>query len=184
MREKIFIPGLLIFIFSCTKDKKAELNPYPGCFASLESSAYTPYCSHGSLFAAVLLDQHRLLEINLVESALRPKRTCISYNIAADTTNIRIFYYTFGNDPDSMYFGFCTDVAYPDSMFGYKIKWRAMTGTLTLSVSREFNPGQSCEPFKACIQLHNVIFRKENSTQDTLIPDFIMKDVPVGYCLG
>lgn len=104
------------------------------------------------------------------------------FRIENDTNNIIINYYTYANHPDTVYFDFCDD-AILVSGYGSKITWKAVSGTLTVAVSRELKDRQQCEGVRISLKLDNIKFIKENSTQDTTIASLVFMDRFAGICV-
>ena len=175
----IFIIIILAIAISCEKDR--EISYYPDCFKGLTNSSYKSELGCGNIFVSIHLDNHRVVSIWLNEEALNLKTQCRSFKIENDTNNIQINYYTYANHPDSFYFDFCDDLVFP--VYGNKITWKAISGMVTAVVSRERNYRKDCEGYQTAIELDNIRFIKENTTQDTSIASLIIKDKWVGNCI-
>lgn len=181
MIRLLFIATLLL-LFGCTKDQAIkEMSYYPDCFEGLTSSHTVGGC--GSIFLTVRLDTNKLVSISLDEQDLGINTKCKTFNVADLQSDIRIHYYTHGNHPDSMYFNFCSDVVYPEEYFGTKTTWTAVSGTVKVVVSSAMAFRDNCERFETSVELENIRFIKENSTQDTTISQLIIRDKSVGFCI-
>ena len=179
--NKLYCLIILSILISCRKD--GEVNYYPDCFKKLTSSPNKTTWSCGEVFVAIQLDDHRMVSIFLNEQALDLKTKCKSFKVESDTNNIIINYYTFDNHPDSIYFDYCTDAILPPGYYGSKTTWKAVSGIVTAVVSKEKIYRRFCESCYASIELDNIKFIKENSTQDTTIFKLIATDKWVGYCI-
>ncbi|MFI5218793.1 MAG: hypothetical protein ACHQNT_04830 [Bacteroidia bacterium] len=171
---------MIIFIAGCKKD--TEVNYYPDCFAGLQSAPNSDGVGCGNLVEANL-SEHQIITIGINETNLGVTTKCKTFDISKYANDIKIYYYTYGHHPDSVYFSdYCNDVlGQPINNLGTKIKWTATSGKVTVAVSYTTKP--ACEEYKISIALANIKFIKENSTQDTTLISLIIKDASVGRCV-
>jgi len=179
--KKFTILILLAMATGCMKEKSTGF--YMDCFKGKTSSPVKSFIGCGTMLVAVNLDDHKLVEIMLNEDALSLKTKCLTFRLEDDTNNIKLKYFTYANHPDSIYFNYCNDVAFPDSSFGTKVTWKAVSGIITVVVSKEKKDRIECEGYRTAIELDNVRFLRENSTQDTVLAKLTIVDKFLPACI-
>ena len=133
------------------------------------------------------LDSFRMVDIYLNEKNLDLQTTCKSFNIAdypasddelSPGSDIAIHYFNYGHAKDSTYF---LDCDYIVQHMGYRVNWKAVSGTVTVMVSKRYKDRANNEGFKVSLNLKAVRFVRVNSTQDTLIQSLTTKDSVAYY---
>ena len=172
-----FLAISILTISSCKKKDLSTVN----CFSSTVSDDVYSYtgCGNGMYIS---LSNHQLISVEMDEAALALSTFCKTYDISNFQNQIEVIYYTYNPSPDSIYFNYCSDIAYVEPE-GTKIKWKAVSGTITASVSKPKNQRQFCESFLKSIELSNIRFVKENSTEDTVVQKLLLVNKGVVTCI-
>jgi hypothetical protein len=170
------------FLFSgCNKDK--EINSYPDCFSNWSSIASSNVRSCGYT-VMINVSKTQLIAVVVNDLNLDLTAKCKTFDLAQHTSDISVSYFSYGNNPDSVYFNYCDDVLYPPGYYGSKTEWTAVSGNIKLVVSKERKYRRECEEqYKMCLSLENVKFVKQNSSQDSTVQLLIVKDVIMGLCI-
>ncbi|MEO8146417.1 MAG: hypothetical protein ABI723_02210 [Bacteroidia bacterium] len=171
--------GLVIGLTGC---KKEEKNYYPDCFSTSTQTPAINIISCGSVML-VNISKHQAILASFNDNNMLLTTQCKTFDVASNLNNLEISYYTYDNYPDSNYFTTCAGIAFMPGTYGTKIKWNAISGNFTIAVSKEKKNREDCEAYKACIELQNIRFVKENSTQDTILNSLVIKNAVVGTCV-
>ncbi len=150
----------------------------PNCFAGTTGNNYRYLAGCRDMRIYTVLDTFRMVDIYLNEKNLDLQTTCKSFNIADYPSDIDINYFSYAHAKDSFYYNDCDGI--PPYM-GYRVNWKAVSGTVTVVVSKPFKYRTDNELFGFSLQLAGVKFLRENSTQDTIIQSLNLKDDSVGY---
>lgn len=180
MRTLPVVTLLVTLSFCCRKPGPPPIHIYPDCFKDLTASPYKVIDHCLRTVTTVELDKYKLVSIVLNDDSLNMTTACKTFHIADHPNAINIVYHKYAHAPDSTYFVFCTDVL--PRVFGTSYTFKAVSGTVTTSVSIEKAFRQRCEPFLISIKLENVRFIF-NAKQDTIITSLIIKDCKVGNCI-
>ena len=138
----------------------------------------------GNIFVYQFLDSLKALTvwINSNEYSLTKKRQDIDIN--ATNPNISVVLEVSPNHPDSIYFNFCNDVAYPNS--GTTIKYKATSGKLSYSVSED-NPIK--EPiwktfYYVTVRIQNLHLYNPETNDEIIVNEIVFWNVGVGWLPG
>ena len=99
-------------------------------------------------------------------------------------SNVSVVLEVAGNDPDSIYFNFCNDVAYPNR--GVTKKYKAISGKLSFSVSED-NPIK--EPawqtlYYVTIRIDDLHLLNQENNNEIIINETVFWNVRVGWLPG
>ncbi len=142
--------------------------------------------SHGcsNIFVHQFLDSSKALTvwINANEFVLTKKRQDIDLN--SSTPNVSVVLEIAGNSPDSIYFNYCNDIAYPNK--GTTTKYKAVSGILSFSVSED-NPKR--DPIRetiyyVTIRIQNLHLLNQETNDEIVIPEIVFWNVAVGWWPG
>lgn len=138
----------------------------------------------GNIFVYQFLDSLKALTvwINGNEFSLSKKRQDIDLN--ASNPNLSVVLEISGNDPDSVYFNFCNDVAYIN--MGVTTIYKATSGKLSFSVSED-NPIK--EPiwetsYSVTIKIEDLHLYNQENSDEIIIDEIVFWDVRVGWLPG
>lgn len=138
----------------------------------------------GNIFVYQFLDSLKALtvRINSNEYSLTKKRQDIDIDIS--NPNILLVLEISPNHPDSIYFNFCNDIAYPNS--GTTMKYKAISGKLSFSVSED-NPIK--EPawetfYYVTIRIIDLHLFNQETNDEIIINEIVFWNVGVGWMPG
>jgi len=138
----------------------------------------------GNIFVYQFLDSLKALTvwINSNEYSLTKKRQDIDIN--GTNPNISVVLEVSPNHPDSIYFNFCNDVAYPNS--GTTIKYKATSGKLSYSVSED-NPIK--EPiwktfYYVTVRIIDLHLLNQETNDEIVVDEILFWNVGVGWLPG
>jgi hypothetical protein len=113
---------------------------------------------------------------------LTKKRQDIDLN--SSTPNLSVVLEITGNNPDSIYFNFCNDVALPN--MGTTTKYKAVSGRLSFSVS-ENNPIKDPiwqTSYSVTIRIKNLHLLNQETSDEIIINEIVFWNVGVGLMPG
>ncbi|GAB6283632.1 MAG: hypothetical protein STSR0008_24160 [Ignavibacterium sp.] len=138
----------------------------------------------GNIFVYQFLDSLKALtvSINSKEYSLTKKRQDIDLDIS--NPNVSVVFEISPNHPDSIYFNFCNDIAYPNK--GTTIKYKAISGKLSFSVSED-NPIK--EPiwqtlYYVTIRIVDLHLLNQETNDEIIIDEAVFWNVGVGQNPG
>ena len=179
MRYFLILIFAAIFI-SC--EETETVYDYPDGIAKPDNVKESHGC--GNIFVYQFLDSLKSLtvRINSNEYTLTKKRQDIDINIS--NPNVSVVLEVSPNHPDSVYFNFCNDVAYPNS--GKTIKYKATSGKLSFSVSED-NPIK--EPiwqtfYYVTIRIENLHLLNPETNDEIILDEVVYWNVGVGWLPG
>ena len=176
---------ILIFIFatifiSCQESE--IVYDYPDGIQKPDNIIESNGC--GNIFVYQFLDSLKALtvSINSNEYSLTKKRQDIDLDIS--NPNVSVVLEISPNNPDSIYFNFCNDIAYPNH--GTTIKYKATSGKLSFSVSED-NPIK--EPawetfYYITVRIIDLHLLNQATNEEIIIDDAIFWNVEVGWLAG
>ena len=183
--REFYIKYFLILIFatifiSC--DESEIIYEYPDGISKPVNLIESHGC--GNIFVYQFLDSLKALTvwINANEFNLTKKRQDIDLN--ASNPNLSVLLEIAGDDPDSVYFNFCNDVAYPNK--GVTTKYKATSGKLSFSVSED-NPLK--EPiwqtfYYVTIRIEDLHLLNQETNDEIIINEIVFWNVGVGWMPG
>jgi len=115
----------------------------------------------------------KTVTVQLNDTVLNLSTTCSTFNIQEHPGDVHVKYYTYTYHPDSGYVEVCTDAFYPRHRLGQKTTWTAISGSITVVVSKSAKDRGWDEDYRASIRLDNVKFM--SGTTDTTI-SLVLKD--------
>jgi hypothetical protein len=138
----------------------------------------------GNIFVYQFIDNLKALtvRINGDELGLTKKRQ--DFELNGSNPDLSVVLEIAGNDPDSIYFNFCNDVAYPN--MGKTTKYNAVAGKLSYSVSED-NPIK--EPiwktfYYVTIRIEDLHLLNPETSDEIVINDIVFWNVEVGWLPG
>lgn len=175
-----FIMFFAITFVSC--EESEIVYDYPDGISKPDNIVESSGC--GNIFVYQFLDSLKALtvRVNSNEYSLTKKRQDIDINVS--NPNISVVLEVSPNHPDSVYFNFCNDVAYPNS--GTTIKYKAISGKLSFSVSED-NPIK--EPiwetfYYVTIRIENLHLLNQETNDEIIIDEVVYWNVGVGWMPG
>lgn len=179
MRYFLILVFAAIFI-SC--EETETVYDYPDGIAKPDNVIESRGC--GNIFVYQFLDSLKALtvRINSNEYSLTKKRQEIDINIS--NPNVSVVLEVSPNHPDSVYFNFCNDIAYPN--YGTTIKYKAVSGKLSFTVSED-NPIK--EPawetfYYVTIKIENLHLVNQETNDEIIIDEIVFWNVGVGWLPG
>ena len=178
---KYYLVLILALLFISCEESEIVYD-YPDGISKPDTIAESGGC--GNIFAYQFLDSLKALTvwINSNEYSLTKKRQDIDIN--ASNQNISVVLEISPNHPDSVYFNFCNDIAYPNG--GTTIKYKATSGKLSFSVSED-NPIK--EPIQqtfyyVTIRIVDLHLLNQETNDEIVIDETIFWNVRVGLIPG
>ena len=173
----------LIFALTLISCEEQEIiYIYPDGISKPDNIVESKGC--GNIFVYQFLDSLRVLtvSINSNEYNLTVKRQDIDLGIS--NPNVSVVLEISPNHPDSVYFNFCNDIAYPN--LGTTIKYKAISGKLSFSVSED-NPIK--EPrwktfYYVTIRIENLHLYNSDTDEEIILNEIVFWNVGVGWLPG
>ena len=178
---KYFVISIFVIVFvSC--EGSEIVYEYPDGISKPENLVESHGC--GNIFVYQFLDSSRVLSawINANEFVLTKKRQDIDLN--SSTPNLSVVLEITGNNPDSIYFNFCNDVALPN--MGTTTKYKAVSGRLSFSVSED-NPIKDPiwqTSYYVTIRIKNLHLLNQETSDEIIINEIVFWNVGVGWMPG
>ena len=176
----LFIIIFAIAFISC-EESGIEYD-YPDGISKPDNIVESRGC--GNIFVYQFLDSLRALtvSINSNEYSLTKKRQDIDLDIS--NPNISVVLEISPNNPDSVYFNFCNDIAYPNR--GTTIKYKATSGKLSFSVSED-NPIKKSiwkTSYYVTIRIENLHLYNSETDDEIILNEIVFWNVSVGWLPG
>lgn len=174
---------ILIFAMAFISCEESDIvYNYPDGISKPDNITKSSGC--GNIFVYQFLDSLKALTvwINANEYNLTKKRQDINLDIT--NPNVSVVLEISPNHPDSIYFNFCNDIAYPNS--GATIKYKATSGKISFSVSED-NPIK--EPiwetfYYVTIRIENLHLSNQENNDEIIINEIVFWNVEVGWLPG
>ncbi len=128
--RKLLVSVLLIFFSGC-----GEKITNPDYILEPDESAESFGC--GNVFVYQYLDDSKVLTVKIAGNNSNLTKEPQTIDLSNSISVVKVILEIAGNDPDSIYFNFCNDVAFKN--MGTTLKYEATSGILTYSVSED-NP--------------------------------------------
>lgn len=168
-------------IFISCEDSEVEYE-YPDGISKPNVIVESRGC--GNIFIYQFLDSLKALTvwINTNEFNLTKKRQDVDINIS--NPKLSVVLEIAGDDPDSIYFNFCNDIAYPNK--GTTTKYNAVSGKLSFSVSED-NPIK--EPiwesfYYVTVRIIDLHLLNQETNDEIIIEEAVFWNVFVGWMPG
>ena len=179
MKQLLILMIALVFI-SC---EESEITyKYPDGISAPNKIVASAGC--GNIFVYQFLDSLKALTVRIdgQKLALTQKRQTIELN--GSNPNVSVVLEISGNNPDSVYFNYCNDVAFIN--MGTTTKYNATSGALSFSVSED-NPIK--DPSKqnlyfVTIKIQNLHLENQETNDEIIIDEVVFWDVQVGWLPG
>ena len=174
--RKLLISLLIIFFSSC--EEKITNPDY-----TLEPDETAESFGCGNIFVYQYLNDSTVLTVKMAGKNLNLTKEPQSIDLDSPNSNVIVVLEIAGNDPDSIYFNFCNDVAVN---IGTTLKYEAISGELTFSVSED-NPIK--EPiwessYSVTVKIKNLILYNKVKENKILINEIVFSNVRVGWLPG
>ena len=178
---KYFLILIFAMIFISCEESEIVYN-YPDGISKPDTVVESGGC--GNIFVYQFLDSLKALTvwINSNKYSLTKKRQDIDLDIS--NPNISVVLEISPNHPDSIYFNFCNDIAYPN--MGTTIKYKATSGQFSFSVSED-NPIK--EPiwqtfYYVTIRIVDLHLLNQETNDEIIIDEVVYWNVGVGWLAG
>ena len=178
---KYFLILIFVMIFISCEESEIGYN-YPDGISKPDTVVESGGC--GNIFVYQFLDSLKALTvwINSNKYSLTKKRQDIDLDIS--NPNISVVLEISPNHPDSIYFNFCNDIAYPN--MGTTIKYKATSGQFSFSVSED-NPIK--EPiwqtfYYVTIRIVDLHLLNQETNDEIIIDEVVYWNVGVGWLAG
>ena len=178
---KYFLILIFAMIFISCEESEIVYN-YPDGISKPDTVVESGGC--GNIFVYQFLDSLKALTvwINSNKYSLTKKRQDIDLDIS--NPNISVVLEISPNHPDSIYFNFCNDIAYPN--MGTTIKYKATSGQLSFSVSED-NPIK--EPiwqtfYYVTIRIVDLHLLNQETNDEIIVDEIVFWNVGVGWLAG
>ena len=175
--------SILIFTFifiSC--ENYLEVHEYPDGISNSSNVIKSYGC--GNIFVYQFLDEFKALTVRIDAKHIELTQKQQDFDLSDSNPYISVVLEIAGDDPDSVYFNYCNDVA-PLNM-GTTTKYKAVSGTLSLSVSED-NPIK--EPiwessYYVTISIENLHLINQSTNDEIKIDKAVFWNVHVGWLPG
>jgi hypothetical protein len=174
---------ILIFAMTVISCEESEIvYDYPDGISKPDNVIESGGC--GNIFVYQFLDSLKALtvRINSDDYNLTKKRQDIDLSIS--NPNVSVVLEISPNHPDSVYFNFCNDIAFPNR--GTTIKYKATAGILSFSVSED-NPIKepSWETFYyVTIRVEDLHLVNQETNDEIILGEIVFWNVGVGWLPG
>lgn len=178
---KYFLIFISAMMFHSCEDSEIVYD-YPDGISKPDNVIESGGC--GNIYVYQFLDSLKALtvQINSNEYRLTKKRQDIDINVV--NPNLSVVLEISSGHPDSVYFDFCNDIAYPNS--GTTIKYIAISGKLSFSVSED-------DPIKdpvwqsfyyVTIRIVDLHLLNQETNDEIIIDEIVFWNVGVGWMPG
>jgi hypothetical protein len=178
--KKIYYLIIPIFFSSCMESE--IIYEYPDGISKPDTVIQSGGC--GNIFVYQFLDSLKALTVHINANYydLTKKRQDIELNDS--NPNLSVILEISPNHPDSVYFNYCDDIAYPNS--GTTIKYKATSGKLSFSVSED-NPIK--DPvwqtfYYVTVRIENLHLYNQENNDEIIIEEIVFWHVGVGWMAG
>lgn len=166
----------VLSILSCQNVQENYI--YPDCITE-DSTVASFGC--GNLAAYQFIDQATVLAVQISADHIELTQECQSFDIESNPEGISVAVEVAGGSPDSIYFNYCTDVAYINQ--GSIYSDGAVQGKLTISSSVDRPMTDGLHSYFVTIKIDDLVVPLHEDSR-TITGDFIFKDVRVGWLPG
>ncbi|MGB5895898.1 MAG: hypothetical protein WBG58_17105 [Ignavibacteriaceae bacterium] len=172
---------IIAFIFISCEDSET-IYKYPDGISAPNKIIASAGC--GNIFIYQFLDSLKALTVTMdgEKLSLTQKRQAIELDVS--NPNISVVLEISGNDPDSIYFNYCNDVAFIN--MDTTTKYNATSGTLYFSVSED-NPIKDPSRqnlYFVTIKIQNLHLMNQENNDEIIIDEVVFWDVQVGWLPG
>lgn len=169
-----------MFIISC--EVSETIYEYPDCITKPNQIAESYGC--GNIFVYQYLDSLRVLTVSINGSEVNLTKKCQTIDLDDSNLHSSVVLEIVGDNPDSVYFNYCTDVALIN--MGTTKKYKATSGKLYFSVSED-NPIR--EPvwqssYFVTIKIENLHLYNQEENNEIILDEIVYWDVRVGWMPG
>lgn len=183
MKHILILIFAVIFI-SCSdsENEPGMVHEYPD--GILKPTVVKESNGCGNIFVYQYLDSSRALTVYIDGKKINLTKKRQEFNLAFFNPDVLVVLEIAGSDPDSVYFNFCNDIAYPN--MGVTTKYKAVSGKLSFSVSED-NPIK--EPiwktfYYVTAMLEDVHLVNESKNDEIVIDEIVFWNVGVGWLAG
>lgn len=178
---KNFLILMIALVFISCEESEIIYN-YPDGISAPNNIVASAGC--GNIFVYQFLDSLKALTVRIdgQKLALTQKRQTIELN--GSNPNVSVVLEISGNNPDSVYFNYCNDVAFVN--MGTTIKYYSTSGTLYFSVSED-NPIKETSLhnlYFVTIKIQNLHLKNQKTNDEIIIDEVVFWDVQVGWLPG
>lgn len=176
---------ILILIFAIIFIACGEVevqHEYPDGIAKPEKIVESNGC--GNIFVYQFLDNSKALTVRIDANKFNLTKKRQDVNLDGTNPNVSVVLEIAKNNPDSVYFNYCNDVAFPNR--GVTTKYKAMSGKLFFSVSED-NPIK--DPiwktyYYVTIKIENLHLVNQKTGEEIIIDEAVFWNVGVGWLPG
>jgi len=175
----ILILFISIFFFSCDEQEN-DFN-YPDGIEKPNTIIESSGC--GNIFVYQFIDSTKAFTVSINAKQFNLTKKCQTFNLSDFNPNILVQLELVGDSPDSIYFNFCNDIAFPNLGITRKIK--ATSGQLLISVSED-NPVDELNynSYYVTIKIKDLRLLDLENNQEILFDDIVFWNVYVGWLPG
>ncbi len=172
---------ILSFIFiSC--ENYLEVHEYPDGIYKPGNVIESNGC--GNIFVYQFLDSSKALTVSINHNHIKLTQKRQDFDLSASNPYISVVLEIAGNDPDSVYFNYCNDIAFLN--MGTTTKYKAVSGKLSFSVSKD-NP--VTDPIRntgyfVTIRIENLHLLNQATNKEITINEAVFWNVGVGWLVG
>lgn len=175
----ILILFISVFFISC--DEQENDYSYPDGIAKPDIIIESSGC--GNIFVYQFIDSLKAFTVSINAKQFSLSKKCQTFSLSDSNPNIQVQLEVAGDSPDSIYFNYCNDVAFPNQGVIKKIK--ATSGKLLISVSED-NPVDEVNynSYYVTIKIKDLRLLDLENNQEILFDDIVFWNVLVGWLPG
>ena len=176
---------LLILIFSfifISCENYLEVHEYPDGIYKPGNVIESNGC--GNIFVYQFLDNSKALTVYINHNHIKLTQKRQDFDLRASNPYISVVLEISGNDPDSVYFNYCNDIAFLN--MGTTTKYKAVSGTLSFSVSED-NPIKDPiwkTSYYVTVSIENLHLLNQSTNDEITIDKVVFWNVHVGWLPG
>ncbi len=176
MKYSIFLFCLVFFSALCS----CRSHSYPDCIRGPETGLRSGGC--GDIFVYQMLDNKTAVRVEIDRDIVSLSERCTAFCLDDSPPGVEVILAVAGDDPDAVYFNYCSDTLPPDAEYLIPQRCPCDSGTVTVSVSGG-GEASSNSTYRASVRLEGVRACCPGQTQ-RIIDTVIMRDVTVGWIPG
>jgi len=176
----ILVLFISVLFISCNELENTHSYNYPDGIDKPNKIIESSGC--GNIFVYQFIDSLRAFTISINAKQFTLTQKCQTFNLSDANPNILVQLEVAGDSPDSIYFDFCNDVAYPNH--GITKKSKATSGQLLISVSEDNPVNELNHSYYVTIKIKDLRLLNPENDQEIYFGDIVFWNVQVGWLPG